>query len=278
MKKTVLIMLGMSITILLIVLLVVFQPVMVEDRVFPFYLPWDDCEETVVSMGSRLRKPAGSLGHVYVGGDGHLYVDGERIKFLGVNICGGAAFPEKDEAEKISARLAKFGVNTVRFHHMEAGWESFNIFDKASGGTRFLSRDALDRLDYFISKLKENGIYVDLNLLVSRRFISADGLPREVESVDWKDQQVLGFFMDEVEELEKEYARQLLTHLNPYTGMTYVEDPAIAFIEIVNEQGLLHSWLGGVIDRLPEVFRNRLQEKWNSYLASKYSSDEEFRQ
>ncbi|MEM2100612.1 MAG: carbohydrate binding domain-containing protein, partial [Thermoproteota archaeon] len=74
------------------------------------------------------------------------------------------------------------------------------------------------------------------------------------------------------------YARQLLTHLNPYTGMTYVEDPAIAFIEIVNEQGLLHSWLGGVIDRLPEVFRNRLQEKWNSYLASKYSSDEEFRQ
>jgi hypothetical protein len=276
MKKTGLIIFAASIIILLILLLAVFQPVTVENRMFPFYLPWDDCEETIVSVSSRLRKPSGSLGHVYVGGDGHLYIDGERIKFLGINICGGAAFPEKDEAEKISARLAKFGVNAVRFHHMDASWESFNIFDKVSGGTRLLSRNALDKLDYFISKLKENGIYVDLNLLVSRRFTSADGLPREVESVDWKDQQILGFFIDEVEALEKEYAAQLLTHLNPYTGMTYCEDPAIAFIEIVNEQGLLHSWLGGVIDRLPEIFKEGLRAKWNSYLLSKYGSDEAF--
>ncbi len=254
-----------------------FKPVTVEKRMFPFYLPWDDGEQTATSISSRLNKPAGSLEHVYVGEDGHLYVNGERIKFLGVNICGGACFPEKDEAGKIAGRLAKYGVNVVRFHHMDASWEAFNIFDKAAGGTRRLNKDALDRLDYFISKLKENGIYVNLNLLVSRRFTSADGLPREVETVDWKDQQVLGFFIDKVEELEKEYARQLLTHLNPYTGMTYAEDPVVAFVEIVNEQGLMHSWLGGVVDRLPQVFKKRLQEKWNAYLGSKYLSDEEFR-
>ncbi|MGB9718631.1 MAG: carbohydrate binding domain-containing protein [Thermoproteota archaeon] len=278
MRKTFLILLTVGLIASLALLQSIFKPVTLEERVFPFHLPWNDGEQTVISMSSRLHKPAGSLGHVYVGEDGHLYVNGGRVKFLGVNICGGACFPEKDEAGRIAGRLAKFGVNVVRFHHMDASWEAFNIFDKTTGGTRRLNKDALDRLDYFISKLKENGIYVDLNLLVSRRFTSADGLPREVETVDWKDQQALGFFIDEFEELEKEYARQLLTHLNTYTGMTYAEDPAVAFVEIVNEQGLIHSWLGGVVDRLPNVFKNRLQEKWNAYLGSKYLSDKEFRE
>ncbi|MEM2487705.1 MAG: hypothetical protein QXR44_03830 [Thermoproteota archaeon] len=241
-------------------------------KMIQFYLPWDDGENTVVSLSSMLDKPAGRLGHVYIGDDGHLYVNESRIKFLGVNICGGASFPEKKDAEKIASRLAKFGVNIVRFHHMDADWESFNIFDRSFKDTRHLNEKALDRLDYFIAKLKENGVYVDLNLLVSRRFTSSDGLPREIDSVDWKDQQVLGFFMEEVEGLEKEYAKQLLTHFNPYTGKTYAEEPAVAFIEIVNEQGLIHSWLGGVIDKLPEVFKSRLRSKWNYYLLLKYGS------
>jgi len=250
------------------------EPVPPRQRLFSFYLPWDDSEETIVSLSRWLEKPAGSLGHVCVGEDGHLYVGGKRVRFLGINICAGAAFPTKVEAGKIAARLAKFGVNIVRFHHMDAAWETFNIFNRTQGNTRNLSREALDRLDYLIAKLKENGVYVDLNLLVSRRFSSADGLPAEVNTVDWKDQQVLGFFVEEVLELEKEYARQLLTHRNPYTELTYTKDPAIAFVEIVNEQGLIHSWLGGVIDRLPDVFKEGLREKWNEHLVLRYGSTE----
>jgi hypothetical protein len=241
--------------------------------VFAFYLPWDDSSATVTSLANLLDRPAGNHGHVYVGPDGHLYVGGKRVRFLGVNICGSAAFPSKQEAEKIAARLAKFGVNIVRFHHMDAPWESFNIFDKRYG-TRKLNEAALERLDYFIAKLKENGIYVNLNLLVSRRLTAADGLPPEIDQVDWKDQQVLGFFVDAVRELHKEYARQLLTHRNPYTNTTYAEEPAVAFVEIVNEQGLIHSWLGGVIDRLPEVFKRELRAKWNEWLRARYGSTE----
>jgi len=248
-----------------------------DERLFPFYLPWDDSEENILNVSSYLHKPSGSLGYVYVGEDGHLYAGGKRIRFLGVNICGGTSFPEKEESEKIAARLAKFGVNIVRFHHMDASWEAFNIFNKNLGNTRHLNEEAIKRLDYFIAKLKENGIYVDLNLLVSRGFVSADGLPEEVDTVEWKDQQVLGFFVDDVMKLEKEYARQLLTHRNPYTGLSYTDDPAVAFIEIVNEQGLIHGWLGGVIDRLPSVFKGILQEKWNKYLKSKYGSTEKIR-
>lgn len=250
------------------------EPIPPPQRLFPFYLPWDDSEETIVSLSKWLDKPAGNLGHVYAGEDGHLYVGGKRIRFLGINICAGAAFPTKEDAGKIAARLAKFGVNIVRFHHMDAAWETFNIFNRTHGDTRHLNQEALDRLDHLIAKLKENGVYVDLNLLVSRRFTSADGLPTEINTVDWKDQQVLGFFVEEILELEKEYARQLLTHRNPYTERTYTEDPAVAFVEIVNEQGLIHGWLGGVIDGLPEVFKERLREKWNEHLTLRYGSTE----
>jgi Fe-S cluster assembly iron-binding protein IscA len=245
-----------------------------EQKLFPFYLPWDDSEETIVSLSHYLNKPAGMLGRVQAGTDGHLYTGGERIKFLGVNICAGAAFPKKEEAEKIAARLAKYGANVVRFHHMDASWESLNIFDQSYGNTRHLSKETLDRLDYFIASLKENGVYTDLNLLVSRRLSSTDGLSSEIDLVDWKDQQVLGFFIDEVQVLQKEYARQLLTHNNSYTGLIYAEDPAVAFVEIVNEQGLIQGWLSGVIDRLPQIYKNRLSEQWNLFLKQKYGSTE----
>ena len=245
-----------------------------EQKLFPFYLPWDDSEETITCLSSYLEKPAGRLGWVQAGTDGHLYTGGERIKFLGVDICAGAAFPEKTESVKIATRLAKYGVNVIRFHHMDASWEYYNIFNQSYGNTRHLSEEALDRLDYFISCLKENGVYTDLNLLVSRRLTSADGLPSEIDAVDWKDQQVLGFFIDEVKELQKEYARQLLTHFNSYTGLNYYDDPAIAFVEIVNEQGLIQGWLSGVLERLPQLYEDRLMEQWNAFLQQKYGSTE----
>lgn len=240
-------------------------------RMFPFYLPWDDSSQTATSLAPLLHRPAGKYGRVYVGEDGHLYAGGRRIRFLGTNVAGSAAFPERGAAERIAARMAKFGINLVRFHHMDNPWEE-NIF--VEGSTRELDPENLDKLDYFIYQLERNGIYVDLNLLVSRKFTSADGLPPEIEELEWKDQHVLGFFVEDVLELEKEYARQLLTHRNPYTGLTYTEDPAVAFVEIVNEHGLVHSWLGGVIDRLPEAFKSVLQERWNRYLLDRYGSSD----
>jgi hypothetical protein len=38
--------------------------------------------------------------------------------------------------------------------------------------------------------------------------------------------------------LEKEYARNLLTHVNPYTKTEYRKEPAIAIVEILNENGI----------------------------------------
>jgi len=184
---------------------------------FPFILPWDDASPSVTNISHWLHKPAGKFGHIRVGADGHLYAGKQRIRFLGVNLCFGACFPRKEDSEKIAARMAKFGINIVRFHHMDNQTFPNGIRARNVPHTRDLDPEALDRLDYLIAQLKRNGIYVNLNLLVSRPFNAADGLPKEIEQLGWKERHIVGFFYEPCLELQKEYARKLLTHRNPYT-------------------------------------------------------------
>lgn len=246
-------------------------------RLFPFVVPWDDSSPSITDLSGWLHKPAGKFGHVRVGDDGHLYVGNQRIRFFGVNLCFGACFPKKEDAEKIAAHMAKFGINVVRFHHMDNQRFPNGIRLRDVPHTRDLDPEALDLLDYLVAQLKRNGIYVNFNLLVSRPFVAADGLPNEIEQLDWKQRHVVGFFYAPMIELQKEYARKLLTHHNPYTGMRYAEDPAIAFVEINNENGLIHGWLDGTIDRLPKVFADDLQRQWNEWLRRRYKDTEEMR-
>ena len=170
--------------------------------------------------------------------------------------------------------MAKFGINAVRFHHMDMRTFPNGIRSDKSGDTRALSPEALDRLDYLIAQLKSHGIYTNLNLLVSRPFNSVDGLPEAIDELAWKDTHIVGFFNDRSQELQEEYARKLLTHWNPYTESTYVDDPSVAIVEINNENGLIHSWLGGKVDVLPEAFRKELRAQWNTWLRRRYDGDD----
>lgn len=232
----------------------------------PFVLPWDDASPSVTNVSSWLDKPAGARGFITVR-DGHLFSGDKRVRFLGTNICTSAAFPEHADAEKVAARLAKFGINCVRFHHMDAPWTDENIF----GGRNKLAIDPaqLDRLDYLIAQLKANGIYADLNLHVSRiypGFPTWTGMPEFLKGVD--------NFYPPMVEMQKDYARDLLTHLNPYTKTRYVDDPAVGIVEINNENGLLSQWAWGSLDGMPDVYRNELQKQWNAWLTAKYGTQE----
>jgi hypothetical protein len=247
-------------------------------RLFPFVLPWDDSSPSATALSLWFPKPAGGFGHIRVGPDGHLYAGTKRMQFFGVNLAFGACLPDKRDAEKIAARMAKFGINIVRFHEMDMDPFPDGLGTRNGPSTCDFDSEALDRLDYFIAQLKRNGIYVNLNLLVGRQFSSADGLPVEIEQLKWKERHVVGFFYEPILNLELDYARKLLTHYNPYTGMTYTEDPALAFVEINNENGLIYAWLEGTLDHLPQVFLQNLQQQWNEWLKKRYGTTEALRQ
>ena len=167
--------------------------------------------------------------------------DGSRFRIWGVNLSAADCFPVKDDAVLLADDLARMGVNCVRFHHMDNNWGR-SLFDRGKDDTRHLDPESLDRLDFLVAQLKRRGIYSNLNLNVSRCYKAGDGV---------RDYQALGpgksatFFDPSLIELQREYARQLLTHSNPYTGHEYRHEPAVAVVEIVNENSLLEAWVKG---------------------------------
>lgn len=240
----------------------------------PFRMPWNDASAGITNLQSWQPVAAGAEGWVTTTADGRYELSGQRIRFLGVNVTSADCFPPHDRAEAHAARLAKFGFNAVRFHHMEAPWDKANVLvDYAAGTSRTLAAARLERLHYFVAKLAEKGIYTNINLLVSREFQPTDGLGAEITQLGWKDQHVLGFFHDGALGLHKEYATALLTAPNPHRGGTPLgEDPAVAFVEIQNENGLAQKWYEGVLDDLPAPYAQALQARWNAWLKSTYTS------
>lgn len=230
-------------------------------------MSWDQGSPGTVSAADLLDRPAGRLGPV-VCRDGHFYTGDRRIRFWGVNICFSGCFPTHEQADAVADRLAAFGVNCVRFHHMDMAPFPRGIF--ADNTLERLSPEALDRLDYFIAALKKRGIYANLNLHVSRwysrarKWPAADQLPEFDKMVD--------LFHPELIAVQKQYARDLLTHVNAYTRVAYAAEPAVAMVEINNENTLF-LWGGeSNLEKLPEPYAAMFTGLWNKWLADKYGS------
>lgn len=242
-----------------------------DSQLAAFVLPWDDAEPGPTSLAFLNHVPAGKFGPIHAGPGGHLYAGNERIRFLGVNVCFGANVPEQHAATRIAARMAKFGINVVRFHHADGRPFPSGLIRKGPGSGD-LDPQAMDRLAFFISELKKNGIYSNLNLLVSRAFGVGDGLPAEIDQISWKLRHAVGIFYVPMIEMQKRYARDLLTYRNPHTGMRLGDDPAIAFVEINNENGLLQHWLENDLDELPGKVGEDLTRQWNAWLQTRYAN------
>ena len=242
----------------------------------PFRMPWDDASPGIASIAQWQQAIALDDPWVAVNPDAHYEKNGARVRILGVNITAALAFPSRANADAHAARLARFGYNGVRFHHMEAPWDKQNVLvDYAKGTSRELAAARLDRLHYFVAALARNGVFSDINLLVSREFQPADGLGAEISQMGWKDQHVLGFFNADALALHKEFAQKLLTAPNPHRdGKPLAEDPAVAFVEIMNENGLLQKWYEGVLDIMPAKYRGQLESRWNEWLRARYESGE----
>ena len=257
---------------------------------FPFVLSEKLGPNSPANIGKLvLDRPAGKHGFVTVK-DSHFYFeDGTRARFWGTNLTFNACFPSKKQAELMAERLAFFGFNAVRFHHMDSAFEPRGIFEDICPAyknpqlkeTGHLSENQLDRLDYLIYQLKQQGIYIDMNLLVSRHFTEADGLI-DAKSFGMSTKPV-SMFDPKLIELQKKYAKDLLTHYNPYTKLRYCDDPAIALIEVTNENSIIQSWKKGILDygnekSLPVYYLKMLDKKWNQWLKEKYKTIEQIKE
>lgn len=201
---------------------------------YPFY--WDDVPIDI-SFVFKGEKPAGKHGFLRVDGDKFIFEDGTKAKFWGTNFNSGLNFPPFDFSEKIAKRLSKIGINLVRFHQMDAEWASPNIFQfskgERKGNTLSFDPESIKRLDYLIHCLKNEGIYIYMDMLTYRRFKTGDGVPEADKLGDAARPYCL--FDRKLIELQKKFNYDLWNHINPYTGLAYKDDPAIVLTEIINE-------------------------------------------
>jgi hypothetical protein len=231
------------------------------EPLFPFVISYEKAAN-IADLSGWLDRPAGRHGFVR-GAGGHFVSDAGPVRFWGTNLCFEACFPDRRQAERLADRLARLGINCVRLHHMD----SRSIWGNGPNKL-MIDPKQLDRLDYLIDQLKQRGIYVNINLHVSRWFDVAEGFPAR----DGRPQFDKGLdnFEPRMIELQEKYARDLLTHVNPYTGRAYTDEPAVAMVEINNENALFATWSWNQLDHLPEPYATTYRRLWNRWLRAKY--------
>lgn len=246
---------------------------------FPFVISYGGATNAT-SVEGFLDAPAGGHGFVRVK-DGHFATDAGAIRFNATGLTGPACFPSHAAADRLAARLSRLGVNCVRLHFMDTWYGNFmttrqqGILADDTLTQRKLDPAQLDKLDYLVAALKAKGVYVDLNTHVGRTLDHRDGCP---DGGPWANKSVC-HFMPRLIELQREYARDLLTHVNPYTGRAYAEEPAVAIIEISNEDpSLVNEWKVGAIGGYPAAYRAELTRQWNEWLHRAYATRDALRQ
>jgi hypothetical protein len=235
----------------------------------PFVIPadWPDNAEinfTSPPIAVDSARVIARDGHFYLAGD-----KGERVRIWGVNLCFGACFPTHADAKRVAKRLAAFGINSVRFHHMDNQRFPRGIWDAKD--PMKLSTEALDRLDYFIDQLARKGIWSNINLHVSRTHSRHLKLPSPGAALNYD--KIVGIFTPKLIEAQKQFARDLLTHTNKYRKVKYAGDPAVAFVEITNEDSFF-MWGGeSKVRNLPAFYAKILAGQYNTWLAKRYGTD-----
>ena len=246
---------------------------------FEFYLPWNDSSKTVTDMSAYLDAPAGKYGFLKVTPDGHFKFENnnETVRFVGVVNVAVANFPTKDQAKILAARMAKFGINLVRIHLMDVEG-TYGLFQNSANNTLQISADRLDKMDYFIKCLKDKGIYFNFCIHSGRMYKTADGIDAPV-TIDQS--KYVTLFNQKIIDLQKDFAQKTIGHLNPYTNHTYAGDPAMANLELTNENSLFNGWMGWQSDYIfgettggiGPFYSNELDVKFNNWLAEKYEND-----
>ncbi|MBN1601840.1 MAG: hypothetical protein JW915_09535 [Chitinispirillaceae bacterium] len=208
-----------------------------------------------VDWSSLLDAPAGKHGFLTVKNGRFFFKDGTPAKFWGTNLVEKDCFASNAEIDSVTTRLARMGCNLLRLHHLDAPWAERNIFGKAKS-TRSLSSTSLKQLDYLIAQCKKKGIYLFLDLLVHREFTPEDSVFEKPKELGAKQ---VGMYSRKLIDLQKEYATQLLNHVNEYTKVAYKDEPAIIGSEIINESTIFTHFSENFING---TYKDELEALW----------------
>jgi hypothetical protein len=206
--------------------------------------------------------PAGKHGRVIARADGQFaFADSpeKARRFYGVNFCFGAHYLSPAEADRVAERLSRLGYNAARIHHYER-----DLVQGQASTTR-LNPQKLEQFDGLVAALIRRGIYLTTDLYVSRpvpyREVGIDR-PGLIPMDTFK---ILVPVHAGAYENWKQFARALLDHVNPYTQRRYAEEPALAWLAMINEGNFGNFFRD--LQTFPEW-----KAAWNQWLVKHYTT------
>ncbi|MDX9795074.1 MAG: hypothetical protein RBU24_16340, partial [Kiritimatiellia bacterium] len=164
------------------------------------------------------------------------------------------------DAARLAARLARIGYNALRLHHHDGG-----LVEGSADGTT-LNPQNLARLDALMAACISNGIYVTTDLYVSRSVPwRSVGIERDGK-IAMNAYKVLVPVHEGAFQNLTRFSRQFLAHVNPHTGRRYADEPALAWLALINE-GNFGNYLGEMRE-IPEW-----QQAWAAWLAERQARE-----
>ena len=236
-----------------------------------------------------------AIGPLTIKGTRFVDPSGMPVRFWGMNLV--AMYPTRAQAEGVAAGLAERGFNIARLHHNMRDSRAWNprsgipALAAHEGDTRAPHKEAWERFDYLNAQLRAHGIYIALSLHSTRRYLPGDadilstdaadrvawmsaiaGLGRMPRNLDLF--KMLPVIDERCARLMEEFAKNLLTHVNPHTGLAYGRDPQVLFLEVLNEASTEYAVVCGnkfASGEFPEVgyWAKILQAKWDACAAAR---------
>jgi hypothetical protein len=218
--------------------------------------------DALLDLRGLNERVAGQSGFVRLANDGESFVlgNGEAARFWGVTTTvqhdRGAA-----ELAHHARFLAKRGVNMVRLHgHLEPKDKRSRLTD--------VDTKVVDEAWKLVAAMKKEGIYVTLSPYWSANL---KAVPASWGLDGWPENQPpfgLLFFNPTLQAAYKAWLKAVLTPRNPYTGIPLAKDPALAIIQIQNEDSLLFWTAQNIKGKQAEL----LGRQFGDWLKKKYGS------
>ncbi len=215
-------------------------------------------EKALLDLRYLNEKVAGETGFIKLSENGNNFVkgDGTPLRFWAVN--SDVWRQDKKVMEDNARFLAKRGVNMVRWHGHISPQTKNDQFTNINSKSR-------EQLWQYVAAMKQEGIYLTVSPYYYKRLQPNPNwkVPQDSRSFSG-----LLFFDPEVKQAYKTWLKDLLTPINPHTGIALKDDPAIAIIQLQNEDSLLF-W---TFNQLKGRERDLLSRQFGLWLEKKYGS------
>ncbi len=216
----------------------------------------------------------------------------ERVRFFGTELDWTSQFMSSMDARILAKRLHKLGFNAIRltnndFAYPAYSWTPASFFNNANKTTSYnLIASQLARFDTLLYEFKKQGIYAFLVLNSSHYYLPGDGVA-QWDTIHGNGAMV-HFIDNRAAELHREWAKTILSHVNPLTGLKLADDPVLAGVEVASSGvSLLAGWRFGYLNWIDEKNvltkggaytigwnrSRRLDTLFSQYLLHKYGSD-----